>query len=209
MNPLGHIPSHFHPTGLEYRHRPAEWCPLQRGWFQDGRKLRNVKATKAFVWPKDGRMDTPWGRFKDILKGQGPDMYLTFNADKHDYMVNRPTRGQWSGWRNPEDDVLQPLPLATEKWAQAGLLDGRSPFAGKAYDFRTRKYGRPNRYTWTDAIWQPDQRNNKYNRFPEAVRDVYGQWWQDHSYLPQWKGGPVHTAQGKGRFDFHKTPHLM
>jgi hypothetical protein len=152
-------------------------------------------------------MDTGWGRFKDIIKGQGPDMYLTINADKHDYMKNRPTRAQWSGWKHLDDEGLQPYPLnKTPKWTPIDILGGRSP--GKSYDFRTRKYARPNRYTWTDAVWQPEPRKNKYNRYPEAVRDVRGEWYQNPHYLPQELGGPVDNELGRGLWGHHRNPYL-
>ena len=198
----------FFEVDQEYRHRPAEYCRKQRGWFQDGRKLRNVKASKAFVWPKDGRNGTSWGRFKDILQNKGPDMYLTLNADKHDYMHNRPTRAQWSGYRYLDDrglDIAHPFTSKKHApWTRTGWLGGRTP--GQSYDFRTRQYGIPNRGTWTDAVWQPDPRKNKYNRYPEAVRNVYGEWFQDFRYVPQWLGGPISNEKGRGRFHKHLEP---
>ncbi|KAH7077988.1 hypothetical protein BKA63DRAFT_375747, partial [Paraphoma chrysanthemicola] len=193
------FPHLFWETDQEHRHRAAEYDPKQKGWFQDGRRLRNVKPTKAFVWPKDGRNGTTWGRFKDIVKDRGPDIYLTANAEKHDYMYNRPTRAQWSKHTNLDDRGLLSATFSSSKhapWTRIGLLGGRIP--GQSYDFRTRQFGTPNRYTWTDAVWQPESRKNKYNQYPEAIRDIYGRWFQDRQYLPRELGGPVSNEMGKG-----------
>lgn len=195
MNP--HFPHAFFGLDHAYRHHPAEFDVDRKKWFQDGRKLRNVKTSKAFVWPKDGRNGGSWGRFKDILKDQGPDMYLTINADKLDYMYNRPTRARWSGHTNLDDTGLN-LSLNSAKyapWTNKGLLGGR--MQGLSYDFRTRQYGVPNRRTWTDATWQPEPRINKYNPYPEAFRNIYGEWYQDPHYLPHNFGGPVNNERGR------------
>jgi hypothetical protein len=190
-------------TDQEHRHRPAEYCPLQRGWFQDGRRLRHVKASKAFVWPKDGREGTSWGRFKEVLKNRGPDIYLTLNADKHDYMHNRPTKAEWSRHENIDGRGISSA-CWIAPWTKRGMLAGR--LGGQSYDFRTRKYGVPNRWTWTDAIWQPDSQRNKNCPYPEAVRDIYGRWFQDLQYLPQELGGPVRNERGRGVWGRHMGP---
>lgn len=185
---FGRVP--FIDADYEYRHCPIVYCPRTKGWIQSRRQLRQTKPTqKHLVWPKDGRMDTPWGRFKDILKGQGPDMYVTGSNNKRD--CNRPSRAQWSGWKHLEEGRdLETIPSRNPCfWTRRGLLGGREP--GKSYDFRTRKYCYPNIDTWSNAVWQPDQSNNKYARYPEAVRDVYGQWYQDIHYPPRWRGGPI------------------
>jgi hypothetical protein len=200
-----HFPSHFDHTRGPYRHRPAEWCPMRRQWIQDGRILRDVKASKAFVWPKDGKNGTTWGRFKDILTNKGPDIYLTMSADKNDRVHNRPTRGTWSGHRN-----LDPLSFESSyrfssqknaPWTKKGILGGRMP--GMSYDFRTRNYQVPHARMWTDAVWQPDPRKNKRNLYPEAIRNIYGEWFQDRHYLPQYFGGPVDNERGEGRIGRH------
>jgi hypothetical protein len=194
-----HFPLLFEQTFRPYRHRTAVWCPTTRDWVQDGRILRDVKASKAFVWPKDEKNGTKWGRLKDILSNKGPDMYLTTNADKRDYMKNRPSRGTWSGHSNLEarrfDDSY---PMSSEKyapWTRNGALGGR--LSGTAYDFRTRKYEIPHRFTWTDARWQPDSMKDKHNPYPEAIRNIYGEWFQDVHYMPRRHSGPVHNERGR------------
>jgi hypothetical protein len=195
---LPHFPTAFYQRRGPDKHRAAVWCPIQREWFQDGRELRNIKASKSFVWPKDGRNGTAWGRFKDILQNKGPDVFLTINANKHDYMQNRPSSDRWASIPGL-DYTSYPTPLSSTKhasWIQKGGLGGRMP--GMQYDFRTRKYGVPNCASWTGAVWQPEPRKNKHNLYPEAYRDVYGDWFQDFHYRPQNRGGPVHNEQGKG-----------
>lgn len=203
-----HYPRLFQETGWEYRHRPAEWCPVRRKWIQDGRILRSVKTSKAFVWPKDGRNGTIWGRFKDVLQSRGPDIYLTMNAEKHDYMHNRPARAEWSRHTHLDDLGSDASFRFSSKryapWTNKGLLGGR--MQGLSYDFRTRQHGAPNRFMWTDAIWQPEPRLNKYDRYPEAVRDIAGRWYQDGHYLPQALGGPVHNERGRGVYGMSTRP---
>jgi hypothetical protein len=179
--------------------------------MQDGRKLRNVKATNALVWPKDGRRSTTWGRFKDILQNKGPDMYLTINADKHDYMHNRPTRARWAGHTNIDDRALENSWTFNSRkyapWVGKTMLSGRR--SDLNYDFRTRKYQVENAFTWTDATWHPEPRKNKRNLnsypylYPEAVRDIYGEWYQNYNYMPQELGGPTDNARGKGWPVYH------
>jgi hypothetical protein len=193
-----HHPNHFRQVPGPARHRAAQWCPTQRGWFQDGRELRNVKASKAFVWPKDGRNCTAWGRFKDVIQNKGPDIFLTINANKHDYMQNRPSKDRWIGLSNftwPHDATH----LSSRKhtpWTHKGGVGGR--LSGLEYDFRTQRYGVPNCASWTDAVWQSEPRKNKNNRYPGAYRDVNGDWFQDRHYLPWHAGGPASNEQGVG-----------
>jgi hypothetical protein len=195
-------PNFLFQTRHPWRHRPAEWCPQERKWMHDGRVLRNVKTTNALVWPKDGRRNTTWGQLKDILQNKGPDMYLTINADKHDYMHNRPTRARWAGHTNLDDRGLEnSCKFSTRKhapWAGKRMLGGRKP--DLSYDFRTRKYHEEHRQTWTDALWQPEPRTNKWNPYPEAIRNIYGEWFQNYNYVPQELGGPISNRRGKGRF---------
>jgi hypothetical protein len=194
-----HFPFQFEQTTRPYHHRPAEWCPVKRKWIQDDRVLRDVKVSKAFVWPKDGKNGTTWGRFKDVLANKGPDIYLTMNADKHDCLHNRPTRGTWSGHRNLDGlgvDCSYPFSQKHAPWTKKGILGGRMP--GLSYDFRTRQYEIPHRHMWTGAVWQPNPKKNKRNLYPEAIRNIYGEWFQDRHYLPWYMGGPVDNERGRG-----------
>jgi hypothetical protein len=164
-----------------------------------------VKTSKAFVWPKDGRNGTTWGRFKDILQNKGPDIYLTINADKQDYIHNRPLKDRWAGYARFDDvDGSWPFSSKLAPWTQKGILGGRMP--GLKYDFRTRKYGVPSPRMWTNAVWQPEPRKNKHNRYPEAYCDINGDWFQDYHYVPQVFGGPVSNERGKGIRGWGEVP---
>ncbi|KAH7380624.1 hypothetical protein BKA66DRAFT_419826 [Pyrenochaeta sp. MPI-SDFR-AT-0127] len=203
----GHLPF-FEPVQDVYRHRQAEYVrhPLMRGWFQDGRKLRNIKASKAFIWPKDGKNGTKWGRMKDVLLNRGPDIFVAFGADKGDCVSNRPTRAQWSGHVNLDDRGLAHSfnERKFAPWTTDGLFGGRMP--GLSYDFRTRKHCIPHRRMWTDVRWQSEPRRDRSNPYPEAVRMSDGRWYQDYEYMPQFLGGDVHNERGWGLDGFH-LPH--
>jgi hypothetical protein len=187
-------PAHYH------RGEPS----VSRGWYQDGRHLRHVKASKAFIWPKDRKDGSKWGRMKDVLRGDGPDIFVAFGATKQDCVHNRPSRAQWSKHVNLDDTGLA-RGFDSDKfapWIGKGYLGGREH--GKSYDFRTRKYIRPDRYMWTDAIWQQEPyKNRKWNVWPEAFRTRSGTWWQDARHLPQFRGGPRDGEFGRGESGFH------
>jgi hypothetical protein len=182
------------PVDQSYRHRAAEYDPISKRWFQDDRRLPKQKSSYAFVWPKDGKRDSKMGRLMDILQNKGPDMYLTKNAHRLDYMANRPTRERWAGWTNLDDrDAYNSLNSRKfAPWVQKGIFGGRE--RGLGYDFRTRKYGVPNRATWTDARWQSGSKEYKW---PEAIRNVYGDWYQDPQWLPWEIYGPLHNSIGR------------
>lgn len=176
-----HLPV-FHPTTLPHRSNIKEYSRDHRDWIQDGKKFRGNKSQKAFVWPRDGRNGSKWGRMKDILQDKGPDIHVTLSAEKMDYMKNRQSKSRWSDWTYL-DDRDKDLSISSDKyapWTHKALLGGRAP--GQRYDFRTRKYSNPNRYTWTDAKWQSEP--NDEHIYPEAFRSLTGDWYQDDHYIP-------------------------
>lgn len=202
-----YLPPHFNLVEEGWRHRPAEYVRepgLPHGWYQDGRVLWGKKTAKAFVWPKDGKNGSGWGRLKDVLRSDGPDIYVAFGANKQDCVSNRPTRAQWSKHENLDDRGLG-FGFSSKKyapWTHNGGLGGRPP--GKQYDFRRRKYTAPHDLMWTDAIWQPEPyKNRARNRYPEAQRGMDGLWSQDTNYLPQFRGGPVDNEFGEGALFEH------
>ncbi|KZM28405.1 uncharacterized protein EKO05_0004864 [Ascochyta rabiei] len=167
---------------MPYTSSIKEYSREHRAWIQDGKKYRNTKSSKAFIWPKDGRNGSKWGRMKDILQDKGPDIHVAISAEKMDYMKNRQHKSRWSGW-NCLDDGDVDLAMSSKKyapWTSNGALGGRAP--GLSYDFRTRKYGKANKYTWTDVKWQPEP--NTQHAYPEAVRSFHGDWYQDIHYIP-------------------------
>ncbi|KAF2788480.1 hypothetical protein K505DRAFT_201995, partial [Melanomma pulvis-pyrius CBS 109.77] len=150
------------------RHRPAEYVEGE-GWYQGGHRLRRVKPYKHLIWPRDGKRGSTWGRMKDIIQGKGPDIHVALSADKTDYMWNRPRRARWSRHTNLDDRGPDAALKYEFPWA-------RREDTMKCYDFRTRKYCRPNRYMWTDAVW-PDEPNDEFV-YPYAMRDIRGEWIQ-------------------------------
>ena len=90
-----HLPM-FHMAHVPHNSRIKEYSRDHLTWIQDGKKFRNVKSSKAFIWPKDGRNGSKWGRMKDILQDKGPDIHIAISADKMDYMKNRQQKSGWS-----------------------------------------------------------------------------------------------------------------
>lgn len=169
---------------MPYRGDVKEYSQDHRAWIQDGKEFRGIKSHKAFIWPKDGRNGSRWGRMKDILQGKGPDIHIAISADKMDYMVNRPSRSRWSDWTCLDDRYeAQDLAMSSAKyapWTRNCALGGRNERL--SYDFRTRRYGKHNKYTWTDVQWQPEP--NRTRVYPEAFRSLAGDWYQDEHYIP-------------------------
>lgn len=196
-------PPMFVPVDGPWRHKTAKYAQgpgIERGWYQDDRKLRHVKASKAFIWPKDGKNGTTWGRIKDVLQNKGPDIYVAFGARKGDCVSNRPTRAQWAQQTFELADRGETYGFNSKKYSPFG---GRT--SGLSYDFRTRKYRPPYGAMWTDAVWQQESyKNRKWNPYPEAVQFLDGQWWQDPQYLPNRWGGPLSNEFGPGLYGTHR-----
>ncbi|KAF2473205.1 uncharacterized protein BDR25DRAFT_218203 [Lindgomyces ingoldianus] len=162
---------YYERTCHPWRRRPAEYL-TGVGWIQGGHKRRKLKPYYHFVWPRDGKNGSTWGRWKDILKGQGPDIHVTISADKKDYMFNRQTKERWAGHTNLDDRG----PDGALKYEPPWTRSARPGNNCRAYDFRTRKYCRPYDHMWTDALWQDEP--NGHFPYPHALRNVYGEWIQ-------------------------------
>jgi hypothetical protein len=156
------------PTQHPWRRRPAEYAH-RNGWYQGGERRRGVKPHYHFIWPKDGKNGSKWGRWKDVMTGKGPDIHLTISADKKDYMNNRQRRSRWSNHMNLDDRGPDGALKCQLPWARRNHLDS-------AYDFHHRKYMRPHEHMWSDALWQ-DEPNDDF-QFPYAWRNIAGEWWQ-------------------------------
>lgn len=141
------------------------WPPRRRAhtWRED--------KNRKIVWPKDKKQKGAhsWSRWKDMLTGKGPDMWI---SRRDSFGPHRPI---WSGWKSPywmpriwdnlgypyrRDNELEPLP-----WAKRP--------AWEKYDFRARKYQRPREGTWSDVKWNADARFPLYwqNRHGKQVVD--------------------------------------
>lgn len=110
------------------------------------------------------------GRLKDILQNKGPDVHVAVSAHKKDYMHNRPRKAEWA--RHWDLDDRGPF----------GELHDHSHLQGKAYDFKTRKFRHHYPGMWTDAKWQPEP--NEKIKYPKALRNVWGEWFQNPHYVP-------------------------
>jgi hypothetical protein len=155
-----------------YRDRPAEYIKGY-GWYQNGRRKRVKKPQYHFIWPKDGRNGSKWGRTKDILTGKGPDIHVTVSAKKMDYMANRQRRDTWGNHLDLDDRHHDYRGTLQAPWASHFRRDPYSK-----YDFLTRTYRRPDKNMMTDAIWKEGV-PQKQCPFPRAFRDPGGQWYDD------------------------------
>lgn len=159
------------PVPLPWQRRPAEHVP-GHGWYQGGEHLRRVKPHYAFVWPKDGKRGSKMGRWKDIFANEGPDIHVAISADKRDALYNRQRRARCYRWTELDDREPDGALAYRPPWVR--FFRGQE----KKYDFRTRKYGRLEWDTWTDARWQEEPNEDFY--YPYALRDLDGEWWEDH-----------------------------
>lgn len=167
------------PYSFSCRERPA-WYYLGSdafypGWYQEGQKRNVRKPHYHWIWPKDGKRGTKWGRIKDILQGKGPDIHVTISADKMDYMHNRQRKQEWAKWRHLDDRDPDDA-LRSPSWITNPLLGGRNP--GERYDFYSRRYRNEYPGMWSDALWLA---RKKHAIFPDTLRNNYGEWFQDVS----------------------------
>ena len=149
---MAHIPR-FVPVLLPWQRRLAEHVP-GHGWYQGGERLRRVKPHYTFIWPKDGKRGSKMGRWKDIFANEGPDIHVAIIADKLDALII--DKGELSGL----DGRNWTTESQKEPWKIGHRGFGIS--TDKKYDFRTRKYGRPEWDTWTDARWQEEPNEHFY-----------------------------------------------
>lgn len=168
------------PQKLQYETVNGPWEPSRvehkngGGWVQAGRSVK-VKPRYAWFWPKDGKRHGWWGRWKDVLTGQGPDIHIAIHGDSRNRQKDWPSKAQWSRWHdqaNPDEDNGGSIPAIP--WAKRD--------ADEKYDFRKRKYGQPDKNTWTDVKWQ-NPPNSHFTR-PRAFRDKDGQYWEQHRQWP-------------------------
>lgn len=136
----------YQPTAFPFYQ--GRWRDHVREIPQSNPHLRGKRGGLAFVWPRDGKRNTTFGRFKDILSDKGPDIFVMKNGA-------RPLKTSWTNRRFTTLD--DPDAWLRDDTRRSFL--GSTPFIGakreanEAYDFRTRQYGDTDRYTWTDALW--------------------------------------------------------
>ncbi|MCJ1467628.1 hypothetical protein MMC07_006253 [Pseudocyphellaria aurata] len=152
-------------------HDPRYGGPMPRWPARKRAHTWRHDKKRQVVWPRDKKQKGAhsWSRWKDVLTGKGPDMWI---ARRDSYGPHRPV---WSGWKSPDyapriwdnlgyryrkDNALEPLPWAKRpRWEK--------------YDFRARKYQRPRPGTWSDVKWNDDPRFALYyqNRYGDQVVD--------------------------------------
>ncbi|KAL9094663.1 MAG: hypothetical protein Q9165_002932 [Trypethelium subeluteriae] len=140
-------------------------------WVQEGplgpTPVHNIKPKYEWVWPKDGKRGSKFGRMADILERKGPGIFIAAHGDKRDKQWNRPSRDEWSNWNYLDPWFPSPNFFNLTNFHQ-------NPY--KAYDFRQRRYKYPKFNHWTDVRWRPGAREKDKN--PRAKRDVFGQWYE-------------------------------
>jgi hypothetical protein len=186
------FPPQYIPNAQDLPPEPPAYHVPGVGWTQGGHVLPNMRRNHyAWVWPKGGTRKGHWGMLKDILSNKGPDIYLTINARKTDYMRNRPFHhrfGRWPEFAEQEClDWYNLHPSNMEQILRWGDVDGalQTPWWAKRkgdvkYDFKTRRYARLHPGMWSDAKWPsrlqgPNQTFLPRN-WPTSFRDINGQW---------------------------------
>lgn len=175
-----------------------EYDPQLGGWWQGNRKLHNFKPNYYFTRPHDGKRSGTWGRLKDVMTRQGPDVFVTISGDKRTLMRDRPQKRHWAGWGEAPWETFNRIECDKD-WRpqdEMPIMDiGRTrkrafePF----YNFRNRKFEHP-RWKWAekDGVWTDAHWDERHPRGapPLNKRDLAGAWesgvpW----YAGAWAGG--------------------
>lgn len=154
------------------------------GWYQGGRKLNNFRSKKYWARPSDGARHGTFGRIKDALTNEGPDVFVVANGDRRTLHREMPSRDHWGNWDatglgwldtnwrgSAEDpDWYVPGNMGSTKWAR------REP--DEVYNHRTRRYSHINTRNkwnfWSDAHWPRGER--KKWGVPTCWREWDGHW---------------------------------
>jgi len=175
-----------------------EYDPINRGWYQSGTRMPSSFRPK-YYWtrPCDGKRTGAWGRFKDAITGEGPDVFVTTSGDRRTLMRDRPQKWQWSGWPidrarywdwlcDPDHRLQDNMEARNASWTHT------SSRIGAQYNFKTRRYEPPrmfwqtggtgpNNPLWRDAQWRPNAKRSDQVPFNYQTPDE--QWW---SAVPAW-----------------------
>jgi hypothetical protein len=166
-----------------------EYDPVNRGWYQGGRrKASSFKPRHYWARPNDGKRTGTWGRLKDALMGEGPDVFVTTSGDRRTLMRDRPMKWGWSGWglddaerwnlrADMDHRVMDEMPMREVSWTNA------SSRMRERYNFRTRRYEAPQPFrqnegadgVWRDAQWRPGAKTADRN--PYSFQTPEGEWW--------------------------------
>ena len=145
-------------------HAFIEFDPKNKGWYQAGTRMPSSSRPKHY-WtrPCDGKRTGAWGRFKDALTGEGPDVFVTTSGDRRTLMRDRPQKWQWSGWPMERARMFDWLcdpdyRVQDEMLARNVTWTNTSSRLGAQYNFKTRRYESP-RMFWQTGGAGP---NNPY-----------------------------------------------
>lgn len=143
------------------------------------------KRAGQFVWPRDKPGMTVFGRWKDVLSGKGPDVWVARKGS------DEPHRPVWSGWRRTGHITPGAVPYDNNGYKWTDRPDGPEVFFGhhrggkNFYDFRTRTYGRPDKpHVWTDVKRCGQHGVEIYHRGRHEGDD----WWEDR--FAEYENGP-------------------
>ena len=167
---------------------PLQWGPMPP-------RARRMQL----VWPRDKNQKGvvgSWRRWKDLFTNKGPDIWLSVDE------LGGPSRPVWSNWMTPMGQVGNPH---LQEWDNLGYQYRRGrhvrPFFfadrdhHKKYDFRTRKYKRPDVHTWSDAKYC------KQHDVPIYTRDTRGR----ACVHPEYDGGENYWDPRRNAFAY--DPH--
>ena len=125
------------------------------------------------VWPNDKHQGV-WGRWKDIFTNKGPDIFVAEQS------TPEPERPIWSNWytrgaQHPDDPTIrwddEGRPFRPEEHYMGRFIFQNRDHNSK-YDFRTRKYRRPDDNIWSGVKYS---RTKPYD--PIEFRDMHGIWY--------------------------------
>ncbi|RMY64569.1 hypothetical protein D0863_09735 [Hortaea werneckii] len=164
------------------------------GWWQGPVRLRNFKPNLYFTRPHDGKRTGGFGRLKDALTGEGPDVFVTISGDKRTLMRDRPQKWQWSEWALTDEEQDERIEFDKDLRYQDLEPIIETPWAQRSgwhkYNFRTRKFEHPrwswltdHDKVWRDATWAPGAKRRDMR--PLNKRNIYGEW---ESRVP-WQAG--------------------
>lgn len=127
----------------------------------------------ALIWPKDGKHNSKFGRLRDILSNEGPDIFVATHRGPG-LGWDAPRKSQWSMWSELDTPGHDPW-----VWNSTISNDRIYPWAkrpaSRRYDFWSRKYKDWNRGLWSDAQWQPGAKRR--DQVPLRLRTSDGMHW--------------------------------
>ncbi|CAL8581365.1 hypothetical protein XPA_007064 [Xanthoria parietina] len=158
---------------------PIHWSELQdpnHHWAEGPQAPRrppksNRECKRQIVWPRDQKQKGAhtWGRFRDVFRGKGPDMWVGKQGD------DGPNRQAWTHWGYGLMSYLY-------EFDNMGYRDKRDNWPGEPhhwrlgnrpttekYDFKSRTYKRPRPGDWSDVKWDRHGRKDLYHRHVNGV----------------------------------------